>query len=151
LSRNKFKKYEPKSFEAASTGKYIDSNGTVRTDTFARMYQSMLDSKAFLHLNDKQKVLYLYAKTALYGARKPKADKSYKEMGVFQGEEYFYFNWAQAKQRGLYKPSMASNFYRDMQSLEEHGFIEKVASGKQQRRKNVYKFSDKWQKWIEKI
>ena len=41
-----------------------------------------------MKLTDRQKVLYLIAKSQFYGARKPKADKEYQEMGLFQGEEY---------------------------------------------------------------
>ena len=144
MSKSKYKKYSPKLFESRGTGKYIDHNGTERDDTFTRIYQSMLYSNAFMKLTDRQKVLYLIAKSQFYGARKPKADKEYQEMGLFQGEEYFYLNWAAIKPMGIYKPTMASNFYKDMRALINYGFIERVASGKQQHKKTIYKFSDKW-------
>lgn len=141
----------PKNFEseAAGTGHatFTDFNGTKRVDTFTRVYKSMLLSPAFQTLTEKQKVLYFYVKSEYYGSRKPKAD--YEELELFQSEDLFYFNLGLAKQYNLYRDSTKKNFYTDMKALIEHGLIEKVVAG-QYKKKNIYRYSDKWQTWEQK-
>lgn len=143
MSKNKqFKKYQPQPFESTGLGKYRDVNGTERVDTFARLYSSMLFSKIFMNMTERQKLLYLYIKSGFYGSRKP--SKDYRENELFQGEEFIYFPWAEAQKTGLYKASMSGNFYRDLRVLIDNGFIERIASGKLAHKKTVYKFSSEW-------
>lgn len=137
-------KYVPKAFESRGE-KFTDSNGTVRADTSANIYESMLLSKAFITLTSKQQILYIYCKSQYYGHRKP--EKDYKDIEQFQGADLFYLNWAAVKAYGLYKDSMHSNFYKDMKALCEHGFIRNISSGASQRKKSIYKFCSDWQTW----
>lgn len=140
MSRRR-KKYVPKKWESKGEV-YMDDSGSRKADTSANIYESMLTSKAFAFLTDRQKMLYVCCKAQYYGKRKPGRD--YPDVEQLQGEELFYLNWAAIQRYGLYKPSMHSNFYRDMKVLCDMGFIEKVASGAGQRRKSIYRFSDKW-------
>lgn len=137
-------KYKPRTFESAGEH-FTDRRGKLRTDTSCNIYESMLLSAAYQSLNDRQARLYMLCKAQYYGKRKPRDD--YKDMGLFQGAEYFYLNWAAVQQYGIYKPSMSANFYRDMQVLQQHGFIKLVSSGKGHKQKNVYAYSSDWQTW----
>lgn len=121
----------------------MDASGSYKADTSANIYESMLTSEAFVLLTDRQKMLYVCCKAQYYGKRKPERD--YPDMEQLQGEELFYLNWTAVQRYGLYKPSMHSNFYRDMKALCDAGFIEIVSSGAGQRRKSIYRFSDRWQ------
>lgn len=143
MSRGR-KKYVPKRFESKGE-KFIDENGKLRADTSANIYESLLLSDSFRDLSDRQKMLYIVAKSQYYGHRKP--EKDYPEIELFQGADVFYLNWNAVKRYGLYKDSMHSNFYRDMAELIEHGFIERLSSGKGNRKKSIYKFSADWQSW----
>lgn len=119
-------------------------------DSFTRVYGSMLHHPTFTTLKPRQKILYVYIKSQLYGKRKPAQD--YKGLGLYQDDtKYFYYNHAVAVADGLYTKSNHGDFYKDMQELEHRGFIKKVSSGKAQRQKNVYIFSDEWQHWEEKV
>lgn len=139
--------YHPKSFESTQgrTGtRFKDNQGFSRIETTANIFESMLTHPKFIALKPRLKVLYLYLKAQYYGKHKPQDD--YKDLNLFQGGEYFYFNWAVALGYGLYKESMRRDFYRDMQELERNGFIKKVSSGQTHKKKNIYKFSDEWHK-----
>lgn len=145
MSRNRKKNhYSPKSFEAIGQ-KFKGIHGAMMADTSATIFESMLQSDAFKSLNPKQQILYVYCKAQYYGKRKP--EKDYPDIPQFEGADLFYFNWDIAQEYGLYKPSCNKNFRNDMQALIQHGFIEIVASGKAQHKKNVYKFSSKWKTW----
>ncbi len=143
MSRSR-KKYVPKKFESRGE-KFIDENGKLRADTSANIYESLLLSNAFRDLSDRQKMLYVVAKSQYYGHRKP--EKDFPEIEKFKGADVFYLNWNAVKRYGLYKESMHSNFYKDMAALIEHGFIERLSSGKGNRSKSIYKFSADWQTW----
>lgn len=138
------KRYVPKKWESKGE-MYMDASGSRRADTSANIYESMLTSGAFVFLTDRQKMLYVCCKAQYYGKRKPERD--YPDVEQLQGEDLFYLNWAAVQKYGLYKLSMHANFYRDMKALCDTGFIEKVASGAGQRRKSIYRFSDRWQAW----
>lgn len=47
----------------------------------------------------------------------------------------------------LYEDENHKGFYRDMNALIEKGFIRCVQSGRTDRTKSVYAFSDAWQQW----
>ncbi|WP_029231590.1 hypothetical protein [Butyrivibrio sp. VCB2006] len=136
-------KYTPKHFESSSGGgKFINQLGKEQPDTSSNIYESMLQSKQFKSLTNKQKILYVYCKSQYYGKRKPKHD--YEKQGLYQEESYFYFNIQRALDYDLYTKSGHSDFYKDMKALEEKGFIKKIKSGKAHKEKNIYQFSGEW-------
>ena len=140
------KTYEPKAFESQNQGSsFINQRGKNQCDTSASIFESMLQSKAYKSLTSKQKILYVYCKAQYYGKRKPKKD--YEKQGLYQEETYFYFNFQLAIDYELYTEKSHSGFYKDMKALMQKGFFELAKSGKGHKEKNVYKFSDKWQKW----
>ncbi len=126
---------QPKSFESDGRSK----------DSFARIYESMFESKAFMDLTKNQRLLYLYMKKQLYAKRKPQAD--YPEIEQFKGESLFYFNLAAAEKYGLYSRTNNKQFYKDKDVLIDHGFIECVSNGRCTRSKSIYKFSGNWKLW----
>ena len=147
MSNNKRPPYKPKCFESKGL-KYKDTNGTVRADTSANIYESMLLSASYKDLTIRQKQLYTYCKAQYYGKRKPGNDATYKEVGAYQGTEYFYLNLDTVVKYGLYTRNMRSKFYADMKALEQHGFIKQVLKGGGNgHTKSIYKYVDEWQTW----
>ena len=145
MGKRKYTPYKPKVFE--SRGNYKDSNGNMRKDTSANIYTTMLLSDAYKDLKPRQQALYVVCKSMYLGLSKPRYDKEYKENGLYQDNEYFFMNMDVAVKYGLYKPN-TKELYKDLRVLIEHGFIEKVSQGGgATKRKNVFKFSDKWQDW----
>jgi hypothetical protein len=134
-SNSKRRKYKPKDFE--STG--------VSNDTSANIYESMLQSPAWKDLKPRERQLYLYCKSQYYGKRKP--SKDYPDIEAFQSAECFYLNLASVVNYGIYKRSGNKEFYSDMKTLAEHGFIEVVSSGRYTKTKSIYKYSSKWKNW----
>ena len=131
MGRNR-KKYKPKSFE--STG--------LSSDTSANIFNSMLIHPAFMALKTRQKLLYIYCKNQYYGKRKPKAD--FPDIESLQSDECFYMNLGLAVDYGLYTRTGRKEFYSDLKSLCEAGFIECVSSGRSTKSRSIYRFSDKW-------
>ena len=129
--------YKPKTFE---------SSGEAR-DTSANIYESMLQSKAFMSLTKNQRLLYIYMKAQYYGKRKPGRD--YPEVEQFQGDDLFYFNQSLAVKYGLYTRGNHKSFYDDIKALENHGFIKTVSNGKMTKSKSIYKFVGEWHKWTD--
>lgn len=125
------KPYEKKPFE--STGK--------ANDTSANIYMSMLTSSAWRSLTPKQQQLYVYCKAQYYGDKEnPNGDN-------------YSFTMNQSKWCGLYKlyeKTNARGFYRDMGALIQAGFIVCVERGATTRTKNIYRYSDMWQKFRSK-
>lgn len=138
------KKYKAKPFESRGE-RFINFRQKNQADTSANIYESMLQSTAFKSLSAKQQILYVYCKAQYFGKTKPKAD--YANQGLYQEEECFYFNWGLALDYNLYPEKSHSNFYKDMKALMKKGFFELVQSGKGHKKKNIYKFCDKWQEW----
>lgn len=141
--RRKKQKYNPKAFESVGEH-FLNQKGKSQIDTSANIYESMLQSAAFKSLTTKQQILYVYCKAQYYGKRKPKKD--YEKQGLFQGEEYFYFNIQLASDYGLYTMTNHKRLYTDLKALEKAGFIDCLKSGKGHKEKNVYCFSDRWKK-----
>ena len=138
-------KYMPKSFESQGE-KFIDPvTGKIRADTSANVYQSMLLCAAFQDLTQRQRLLYIVAKSQYYGSRKPEHD--FPDIEEYKGETKFYLNWDLVQRYGLYTETMHANFYKDVNALITHGFIKRIVSGAKKREKSVYSFSDEWQKW----
>lgn len=127
----KKRRYKPKPFE--STGK--------SSDTSANIYNSMLHSESFRDLTARQKVLYMCMKSEYY-AQKGKPE-GYDETA-------FYFNKAKWRKDSSYSYQIYSNgsdFKKDVDALEEHGFIKVIIRAQNMRERNIYRFSDGWQSW----
>lgn len=141
----KIPKYEPKAYESKGK-KYQDHNGTMRTETFTSIYESMLLSAAWRKLKPKQQVLYMICKAQIMGKRKPKQD--FAEHGIFQEEENFYLSIDTiCSEYQMYKrdsKGKCCKFYTDIKALIKLGFIERVASGQSTKSKTIYKLSSKW-------
>ena len=113
------KKKLPKAFESSKPC----------NDVSAVLYASMLQSPAWKKLTKPQQILYVYMRLQFYGNNQVPG----------KPQIYFYFN------QTLWKKTLKS-FYRDRDALIEHGFIEKIESGKNTRTKAVYKLSSAWQR-----
>ena len=117
--------------------KLFESDGSA-SDTSANIYQSMMESPAWMELSAKQKVLYLACKSRYYGEKaKPNDDNL-----CFTMNRYV---WAEKLQ--LYPKTNGRDFYRDMAALIEHGFVICVRRGANLQKKNFYRFSDAWQRY----
>lgn len=143
------KSYIPKKYEAQSFGdpqlRYTDKFGKKRTDSFCMLWDSLIQSPAYIDLTPVQKNVYLLCVQQLYGHRKP--EKDYKEP-EFQGDDIFYLNWREVHERyGMYSAGNHSRFYKDMKALEDHGFIKKISSGKNHHKKSIYQMTGLWQTW----
>ena len=120
--------YQKKSFE--SSGK--------TSDTSANIYESMVQSAAWMDISPLQRQLYVYCKMQYYGEkRKPNNDPLCFTMN--QGK------WSD--KYGLYEKNNAKGFYRDMTALIDHGFIICAECGAATRTKSIYRYSDMWQKY----
>lgn len=141
--------YIPQKFESKCFGdpsqKFIDVFGKSRKDSFCMIFDSLLESAAYIDLSFKQKSLYILCAAQFYGHRKP--EKDYDEEWI-QGPDKFYLNWHEVHKRyKMYPDDNQGRFYRDMTVLEEHGFIKKISSGKTHHSKSVYQFDYQWQFW----
>ena len=131
-----------------STGR-IKRGGRTMSDTYARITDSVVLSPAFQDLKPHLQMLYLAMRLQDIGKRKPNRDydESSPVWEQVRSEQCFYFPFHTARQ---YLPRYSGNsgrLYADIDILIEHGFVEKVLSGKNARENNVYKYSDKWQQW----
>lgn len=141
MGRKKNRQYNPKPFEAVSKtqgSRFKTEQGEDMSDTFMRLYESMLLSPAYQALSYREKQLYTYCKAQYYGKRKPKLDAD-KE------DELFYFSRKDAVRYGWCKQNDTGKLYEGMKILERFGFIEKVVSGKASHQKNIYRYSNRWQ------
>lgn len=107
-------------------------------DTFAMIYNSMLTHPSFKSLTASQKILYLYCKAQQY---------SEKQKPISSDESTFTMNRVKYSNYGLYSKNSGKSFQRDIDALIEHGLIDCVRSGKNLRRKSIYRFSDRWINW----
>ena len=122
----RIKKYQKKSFESSG----------ISSDTSANIYHSMLTSVAWQTLSKPQRILYLCMKDRYYQLKRH----------PYNNQEMFYFNkslWKNEYQ--LY--TNAKQFEKDRDALIEKGFIIVVEDGYNTRTNNIYKYSDKWQKY----
>lgn len=141
--------------------RYTAENGKRRTETTTALHYSLLTSDAFKDLTASQRMLYVYAKTQFYGAvsRPAKDFKDIKEYQEQQGRMFFYLNHKlMTEVFGLYAKSNHRSLYRDVQALEDHGFIERVTNIKTDGEKGgnieggnhmrtIYKYSEDWKDW----
>lgn len=132
------KPYVPKNYESAKGA----------GDTSANIYKSMQNHTAWKDLSPTQKVLYLACKAEYYG-------KSRHDLDSFE-EEYrsdqAVFTFSRSKWLkgiiGSYELySNLNSFYKDMDNLILHGFIDCVICGRSTRTKSLYRFSSRWQLW----
>lgn len=132
--------YQPKSFE--TSGK----------NSFTSIYGDMLASEAFRDLTDRQKVLYLYAKSRYYGQTTKAKERLFQAFTdlTLPGDISTFFSLTAGnvtKDFGLYDKNHLSYFYRDLAELIRHGFIRCVACGAKGKVASIYQYSDKWKKW----
>ncbi|MGF6990063.1 hypothetical protein M2150_001306 [Lachnospiraceae bacterium PM6-15] len=123
------KNYKPKPFEAIQ-------GVPNKMNTSANLYATMLQSEAFKSLSHRQVRLYLYMKAQYYGA-----------LAVEGSQDCFYFNRAMWSEKGYGLYTNQNSFYEDVKALISKGFIEIGESGRFTRKKNIYKYSDKWATW----
>lgn len=115
---------------------------TQNKKAFARIYDDMMLSEAFVTLTVRQKMLYVVAKMQFYGHRKPAKD--YPDIEAFRSESCFYLNRALGVRYGLYPPTNHRDFYKDIDVLIKHGFIERISNGRSNQKKSIYRFSGDW-------
>lgn len=158
MAKYKIQDYYP--FEARSRVKtctdgkdrhrYTDDNGKEQTDTTATLTYSMMTSGAFKDLNPRQRMLYVYAKAQFYGARsRPSNDyRDIKEFKEYRGQRYFYLNkHLLVNVYDLYTENNRRDLYNDISALEKHGFIERYADGKANKRRSIFRYSEAWKNW----
>lgn len=124
--------------------KLYESDGGVH-DTYTMIFTSMLKSEAFKDLTSKEKVVYVCMKLQTVGTKKPRND--YPNIPDLQYEECIYFPLSLAEEFGLYSRNSRKEFYSTIESLESHGFIKKISSGRNTRQKSIYKLSSDWIRW----
>ena len=127
----------------------IKRGSQLRPDTYARIADSLVLSEAFKDLKPHLQMLYIYMREQEIGKRKPNRDfdEDFPLWEAVRSEQCFYFPFCTAKKYSKRYAGNSKRLYDDIDVLIEHGFIEKVMSGKNTRSKNVYKYSDKWQHW----
>lgn len=116
---------------------------------FARIYTDLLHSDAFCDMSSRQQILYVNIAAQRYGA-KYRPCKDFPNASEFRDDENpaFYFNFALASEKcRLYSKNGRKEFYADMRSLKEHGFITEVANGRANHTKSIYRYSAKWRTW----
>ena len=98
--------------------------GEIGDTSFAMIYQSLFTSAAFMDLKPKSVAVYIGM------------------LSYSQGNYHFEYP------HSMYKNICSnSTFQTAVIDLVEHGFIEKVSSGKFNRKPNVFRFSDKFHNW----
>ncbi|WP_026498924.1 hypothetical protein [Butyrivibrio sp. WCD2001] len=141
MTKRKKNDFQMKSFEGVGT-KFVGIHGALMADTFTRISESMLQSNAYKSLKPRQRDLYIHCKAQWIGKHKPRHD--FKDVPELDSDDLFYFNFDVAVEYGLYTPKSSHLFYNDMKALIESGFIDKVVSGKAHKKKNIYRYSDRW-------
>lgn len=150
--RKKQPEIEP--FESLGSSKFKNRAGEMQTEVYARFFESMIQSDAFITLSNRQKMLYMTCKFQFYGKRKPQED--YKDIPEFQGNECFYLSKTDLVEKyHIYSPTMDKEIYGntkqnipgDFKILEEHGLIDIIGAGRGFKQKNIYRLSDRWKQW----
>lgn len=121
------KPYEPKEYESARHGK---------SEKYAGMYLSMIESEAWRALTARQRDLYVHCKLQIHDGT----------LISDYGESAFTFNrYKWQKKYKLYTASNSRGFYRDMDALILKGFVDCIKQGQRTKEKNIYRLSDRWQ------
>lgn len=142
-------KYIPKSFESQANFLPKKRNGNNATDVSANIYISMLMSKAWHNLTEKQKELYLYCKAQYYAEKKTNSEHLTIQEKELKTNASIEMRFTMNKSKwcdiyGIYSENGKRHFYKDIQALVDNGFIDIIQNGKTNRTKNIYEFSDKW-------
>ena len=143
------KKSKNKPLESYESTLKIMRGSRLCNDTFARITDSVLLSEAFRDLKPHIQMLYIFMREQDIGKRKPNRDYN-EDSPIWENvrsEKCFYFPWHTAKAYSKRYEGNGSRLYKDIDILIEHGFIEKVMSGRNTREKSIYKYSAKWQQW----
>ena len=120
-----------------------------KPDTFARITDSLLLSEAWQDLKPYHHDLYMAMRQQNMGKRKPNRDYSEgsEEWEKVKSDLCFYFPRGTAERYCKRYVGNHSRLYKDIDDLIEHGFIDSIVSGKSDRSKNVYSYSDRWHHW----
>lgn len=105
---------------------------------FALFYKSMVTAPKWKKLSKSARLLYFYMKFEYFS----KNTVEYPD-----NMEIFYFNESLFKHYELYTDKR--QFRKDRQQLVDNGFIEVVEDNHLRRKKNIYKFSDRWKAYEE--
>lgn len=143
------KKQPSKPLQSYESTKVIRRGGKTVNDSYARITDSLLLSEAFKDLKPHLQMLVIYMRNQDFGKRKPNRDYS-ETSSVWEfvkDDRCFYFPWHTAKSYTDRYKNNSGRLYRDINVLIEHGFIELSLNGRNTRKNNIYKFSDKWQQW----
>lgn len=152
MSRSK-KNTAPKPLATFESTIKIKRGGKEMSDTYARITDSLLLSEAFQDLKPRTQMLYIFMREQYMGKRKPNRDfdENSPIWEAIRSDECFYFPFHTAKSYNKSYKANSGRLYTDIEVLIEHGFIEKIVSGKANRDNSIYKYSDKWQKWKKTI
>lgn len=147
--RNKAKAYFAFESLSNSADHKFNCNGKLVTDTTANINYSLLTSPAFKDLSARQRMLYVCAKSEFYGARsRPKNDFTDNEEFKKDGAGMFYLNHRLVTDvYGLYPKTNRRDFYKDIEALIDHGFIQLVSSGRVNKQRSIYQYSAAWKTW----
>ncbi len=144
------KKSIGQSLDSYQTTGTIKREGKLVSDTFTPITDSVLLSEAFHDLKPHEQILYIAMRSQEYGKRKPCRD--YMEGSVewerVKSDKCFYFPRSMAERYcKRYAHNNHNRLYKDIGVLVQHGFIDIVISGKADRSKSVYAYSDRWHHW----
>ena len=113
-------------------------------DVYSALHCELLTSKAWKALTPRQHDLYTYCKLQ-YRAREPKPTLRDANGEAKSNPIWFTMNREKyVNKYELYSDNDRGAFYRDMAALIARGFIECVYSGKDQKAKSIYTYSDAW-------
>lgn len=112
-----------------------------RRQTFTKIYSNMLTSPAWLDLTKRQRLLYLICRDREMYPH-PQETNTPADDQLFYMNRELYVNTYK-----LYRDNRRDCFYSDMRALVDHGFISVYRSGKNNRVKSIYMYSDKWKSW----
>ena len=116
-------------FETRRPGLSSESN-----EPYAAIYASMLGSVAFLNLSHGAQALYVFMKLQY---------KNKQNGAAGLQPDQFYFNQAMYEKYGFTNPTQFQKYKKE---LIQQGFIKVDECGRTTRTKNIYSFSDEWQK-----
>ena len=116
-------------------------------DIYSALHEELLTSSAWKALTSRQKILFLYCKLQ-YRAREPKPTLTDANGEAKSNPLWFTMHRGKYVDKyGLYIDNDRGAFYRDMAALIAYGFIECVYSGKKDKVKSIYTYSDMWRRY----
>lgn len=131
----------------ATAGNYM-VNGVEKRETFTQIYESAMRSEAFRSLPPRIQMLYIYTRLQEMGKSKPNRELDGTEVEeLVKSDACFFFPHNIAAQYTDHYNAKPSRLYDDMRVLEEHGFIDIVLSGRTNRKKSVYRYSERWKEY----